>query len=182
MAHILAMTKKHPAKRCAHTVGWLLATILTLAACASADGPTEVEVVGDDYSYEGLPESIVAGTTLTLRNDSAEEVHELVAIRLDDDERRGVDEIMQLPPEELDAVLGSPSAVLIAPPDEVGNVVLGSEVFEDAGRYALFCAIPTDADPDEYLAAAAVSDGPPDVPGGPPHFVSGMWAELVVTE
>ena len=28
--------------------------------------------------------------------------------------------------------------------------------------------------------AAAESDGPPEVDGGPPHFVNGMFAEVVV--
>jgi hypothetical protein len=44
------------------------------------------------------------------------------------------------------------------------------------------CFIPTGADPDEYLAAAAASEGeaPTGVAGGPPHFVNGMYAELQV--
>jgi hypothetical protein len=42
--------------------------------------------------------------------------------------------------------------------------------------------IPTGADPDEYLAAAAEAEGgPPDVAGGPPHIAAGMFAELVVS-
>jgi hypothetical protein len=43
------------------------------------------------------------------------------------------------------------------------------------------CAIPTGADPQEYLEQAATSDGPPEVDGGPPHFVNGMVDELLVT-
>lgn len=43
------------------------------------------------------------------------------------------------------------------------------------------CFIPTGADPEKYLDAAAASSGePPVVSGGPPHFVNGMYAELVV--
>ena len=61
-------------------------------------------------------------------------------------------------------------------------MVEGSSVLDRAGRYVVFCAIPTGADPEVYLAAAAEAEGgPPDVPGGPPHFVEGMVAELVVT-
>lgn len=49
------------------------------------------------------------------------------------------------------------------------------------GRNAIFCAIPTGADPEEYFAASAESEGgPPDVEGGPPHFAMGMFAELIV--
>ena len=40
--------------------------------------------------------------------------------------------------------------------------------------------IPTGADPAVYLEAAAASDGPPQVDGGPPHVAHGMFAELTV--
>jgi hypothetical protein len=43
------------------------------------------------------------------------------------------------------------------------------------------CAIPTGVDPDVYLQAAAeAAGGPPEVEGGPPHFLHGMAAELIV--
>ena len=43
------------------------------------------------------------------------------------------------------------------------------------------CFIPTGADPQEYLDAAAETDeGRPQVDGGPPDFVHGMYAELTV--
>ncbi len=43
------------------------------------------------------------------------------------------------------------------------------------------CFIPTGVDPQEYLRVAAeTEEGPPQVEGGPPHFVQGMHAELTV--
>ena len=53
----------------------------------------------------------------------------------------------------------------------------------EPGRYALMCFIPVGADPDEYTAAVQAAGGgkPSGVAGGPPHFVSGMHAELQVT-
>ena len=51
----------------------------------------------------------------------------------------------------------------------------------EPGRYLILCAIPTGADPAEYLAAAATSEGPPQVEGGQPHFMNGMYAEILVT-
>jgi hypothetical protein len=43
------------------------------------------------------------------------------------------------------------------------------------------CFIPTGADPQEYLTAAQeATDGPPQVEGGPPHVVHGMFAEFTV--
>jgi hypothetical protein len=167
----------------------LVVVALAAAACGddAADPTTttaaaagEVEVTAVDYGYVGLPERIAAGTTLTLVNDSSEELHEIVAIRLPDDETRSVAELVQ-DPEALAGLFPLVVAVVIAPPNASGFAVVGTGELAEPGRYAIICAIPVGADPDEYLAAAAESEGgPPDVPGGPPHFVVGMFAEMVV--
>lgn len=69
--------------------------------------------------------------------------------------------------------------MVIAPPGDSGFAVEGTGVLSEPGRYAVICAIPTGADPDEYLAAAAESEGgPPQVAGGPPHLAMGMFAEV----
>jgi hypothetical protein len=58
---------------------------------------------------------------------------------------------------------------------------VGDGKLTEKGRYAVICAIPTGADPQAYLAAASgPSDGPPNVPGGPPHLVQGMFGEITV--
>jgi hypothetical protein len=58
---------------------------------------------------------------------------------------------------------------------------VGDGTLSEPGRYLILCSIPTGADPDEYLKAAAESQGgPPEVPGGPPHLVNGMYGEIVV--
>lgn len=140
------------------------------------------EVVAVDYGYEGLPEQVEVGTTLHLRNASAQEAHELVAIALPAGEQRTAEEILALPEDELGSLLaGEPAMVLIAPPQADGFAALGDGTLAEGGRYLLFCAIPTGADPGEFLAAAQeAQDGPPDVEGGPPHFTQGMYAELQV--
>lgn len=161
-----------------------------LAACGSDEddsaepaaeaGPVEIGAI--DYAYTDVPESVAAGTQLALRNDSDVEVHELVAVKLPEDEERSIDELVQLPPEELEAtLLPNVTTVIIAPPEGEGMAVVGDGALSEPGRYALICVIPTGADPDEYLAAAAESEGPPDVAGGPPHIVEGMFAEVIVT-
>ena len=161
-----------------------------LAACGSddndadeADEPTgPVEVTAIDYSYVDLPDEVPAGTEFTLVNDSDKEVHEFVALLLPEDEERSVEELVQLPPEEFQAsFLPTVQTVLVAPPGSPGMVVEGDGVLTEPGRYAIICVIPTGADPDEFMAAAAESEGPPDVAGGPPHIVEGMFAELTVT-
>ncbi len=151
------------------------------STAAPAAAPAEVVVTAVDYGYDGLPTTVAAGTTIALENASGGEVHEFVAIRLPDDELRSVEELVQLPPEEMAAFFPLVETVVIAPPGEAGFPVEGTGTLTEPGRYAIICAIPTGADPAEYLAAAAEAEGgPPQVDGGPPHFVVGMWAEVIV--
>ncbi|MCO8127240.1 hypothetical protein NHL50_08470 [Acidimicrobiia bacterium EGI L10123] len=140
-----------------------------------------IEVTAVDYGFEGLPATVPAGTRLSLANESPVELHELVAFRLPDDETRAVGELVTLPEAELLPTLGEPATVLLAPPGGEQIPAVGDGTLAEPGRYAIVCVIPTGADPAAYLDAAAESDdGPPDVPGGPPHIANGMFAELVV--
>ncbi|MDX1691682.1 MAG: hypothetical protein R3290_11735 [Acidimicrobiia bacterium] len=163
----------------------IAALLLVLAACGGDDavgGPGESVIVeAVDYDYQGLPETVVAGTQFVLENESEDELHEFVAVLLPEDEDRSVEELLQLPMEELQQLFPFVKTVVIAPPGQAGFPVEGTGVLDEPGRYAIICAIPTGADPDEYLAAAQESEGgPPQVEGGPPHFVQGMFAELEV--
>lgn len=141
-------------------------------------GVVEVEMV--DFAYVGLPEQVPAGTQLEVVNSSESELHELVAIRLPDEEQRSVEELLALPEAERAALAGLPTTVLLAAPGGPQVAAVGDGTLTEPGRYAIICGIPTGVDPQTYLDAAATSVGPPQVPGGPPHFVNGMWAELVV--
>lgn len=157
----------------------------TTEAAADPDEPADaepVEVVAEDYRFVGLDDSIPAGTTLTLANASTVELHELVALKLADDETRSADELVALG-EGLQALFqGPPAAVLIAPPGGEGFAAVGDGTLSEPGRYLILCSIPTGADPEAYLAAAQESQGGPvDVPGGPPHLVQGMYTEVEVT-
>ena len=163
---------------------------VALVACGgddAADEPGVIEVTAIDFAFEDLPDSVPAGTQLTLANSASSELHEIVAFRLPDDEARPVAELMALPPEEMGALFaGEPAMVLLTSPgggagDQIAAV--GDGTLDEPGRYLLLCAIPTGVSPEVYLAAAAESGGgPPEIEGGgPPHFVHGMWAELTVT-
>jgi hypothetical protein len=162
-----------------------LALTVTIAACADDGEPAAatgepVTVTAVDYAFEGLPATVPVGTELDLTNTSAVELHEIVLVRVPDGEDRPVSELVRLPPEELmGMVMPNLVGVSLAPPNGDGMVVRGDLVLADAGRYMLLCVIPTGADPDEYLAAAEeAEDGPPQVDGGPPHIVHGMYAEV----
>lgn len=156
-------------------------TTTTASADAGGGGHEHVEVGAVDFSFEDLPSSIDAGTRLTLRNDADRELHELVAFRLPDDEKRPVAELLKLPEAELMPMLGAPSTVLLAAPGEDQVAAVGDGTLTEPGRYLVMCSIPTGVEPAEYLRAAAAANGQkPDVDGGPPHFTSGMFAELTV--
>lgn len=156
-----------------------------VAGCSSAPEPQDVTVALVDYGFEGLPDALAAGSTLSVDNQSDGELHELVAVRLPDGEDRGAEELVQLPPEEFGAFFPGVQTVLLQAPGT--NEVVAAEgdgTLTEPGRYLVLCAIPTGADPQEYLTAAAAAEGgpPQGVEGGPPHFVNGMWAELTVVE
>jgi hypothetical protein len=158
---------------------------VVFAACGDEPDATASDgVLGvtlTDFSFGELPDDVAAGTRLQIENTSETELHELVAVRLADGDDRPVDEIVAT---GLDEVLGAgpPAAVLLAAPGGQQVDAVGDGVLAEPGRYLLLCAIPTGADPQEYLDAAATSDGPPQVDGGAPHFVNGMVAELTVTD
>ena len=123
-----------------------------------------------------------AGAKLALSNQSDGELHELVAMRLADDEGRTADELIALPEDELRALFaGPPEVVLVAPPGEEGFAALCDGTLGQPGRYLLMCFIPIGADPAAYLDALEAQPGqPPAVPGGPPHFTAGMYGEVTV--
>lgn len=159
------------------------ATTSTAEETTTTEGPEVIEVQAVDYAFQGLPASVAVGTKLTLTNGSTKELHELVAIRLPDDEERSAEELVGLPPEEQASLSqGPPAMVLIAPPAGADQIAaLGDGTLSQPGRYLVLCSIPTGADPAAYLEAAAQSQGgPPDVEGGPPHLAQGMFGEVVV--
>jgi hypothetical protein len=141
-----------------------------------------IAVVGSDYAYGGIPATVAPGTKFSFSNSSDKELHELVAIKLPEGEERSVDELLALPEEELGAMMGGePAMVLLALPSSDETIpAVGDGTVTEPGRYLVACFIPEGADPAEYMAQAQTSEGPPQVEGGPPHFVLGMSAEFTV--
>ena len=175
-------------------------TALTLGACGDdaaddeADSTTTteaaaagtVEITAVDYGFQGLPDSVEAGTQFTFKNSSTAELHEFLAFRIPDEEKRTVAEIAALPPEEAGKIFGAgpPATALLAAPGGAQVNGLGDGTLAEAGRYAIVCFIPTGADPDLYLKAVADAKGQEpnyEGPGGPPHVTKGMFAEVSVT-
>lgn len=152
----------------------------TSAAAEEEEAGAPVEVTAVDYEFQGLPDTVPAGTVLSLVNESETELHEIGAFRLDDEDERSVEELVALPEGEFDP--GIPAMVLLAAPGGEQIAAVGDGTLTEPGRYAVICSVPTGADPAAYLEAAQEphGSGPPEVEGGPPHFTQGMYAELIV--
>lgn len=157
----------------------------TATTAADEAGGETVAVTAVDYAFEGLPSTVAAGSRITLTNESTAELHEIVGFRVPDGVTQSAEELFNMSDEELAALLGGepePSFVLIASPGEESFPAVGDGTVTEPGRYVVGCFIPIGADPAEYLAAAAESQGgPPQVEGGPPHFTEGMHGEFTVS-
>ncbi len=172
------MTTKTPRR---FAGGAIAAMAMLAAACGGGDGIKTVTAA--DYSFQNLPEEVDAGTEFKLTNSSTKELHEMIVIRIPDEEKRPVSQLVALPDSEQQAVFGSgePVMVLIAPPGG-GDMIkaVGDGKVTQKGRYAVLCFIPTGVDPQAYLDAPP-GDGPPNIPGaGPPHVTQGMFGEITV--
>lgn len=164
-----------------------LALVAGVAACAG-DAPEEVAppapgepvvITGVDYAYQGVPESVPAGTTLAFTNGAEGEAHELTVYRIDDEETRPLAELVRLPDAESRDLI-SFVGVSIALPSEDGEVFEGDLTLAEASRYALVCLVPTGVDPQAYVDYAR-APGEADPPlGGPLHVAVGMFSELTV--
>lgn len=136
-----------------------------------------VEVTAIEYEFQGLPESVPAGTQLSLTNSGAEP-HELVALAIPETETRTIDELAALPPEELGAVFaGPPGTVIIAMPGDTDTLLAeGDGTLTEPGRYAIVCTFPVGVTVEEIQNAT----GPLDPAGRPTHDQEGMYAEVIV--
>lgn len=161
--------------------GALVALAAMGAACGGGDDTKTVTAA--DYSFKDLPSSVKAGTTLTLKNSSDKELHEMVVVKLPDSEKRSAADLVKLPEAQFDALSpGPPALVLLRPPGSAEAIqAVGDGKLTEKGRYLVICAIPTGADPAAYLKASETSgDGPPQGFTGAPHFTKGMYGEITV--
>jgi hypothetical protein len=117
-----------------------------------------VDVTGIDYAFQGVPDSIAAGTTaFAFTNSSDGEEHEMIILRKADGEALSFEEILALPEEEAMEKAQFVGATF-APPGGEGSTLADLE----AGSYAMVCFIPVGGE------------------DGPPHFTEGMFTEFTV--
>lgn len=129
-----------------------------------------VAVTGVDYAFEGLPETISAGTVALEFENATEagEMHEIALFKKAEGETRSAEEIMNDPAAEEEGP-GEFAGVSFAPP---GVTSIGLTELTP-GEYIAVCFIPTGSgEIDEEQAEEGA--------GGPPHFTQGMLAEFTV--
>ena len=136
--------------------------------------------------YSGVPDEVATGAEFTFTNDSQNEVHEIVMFRVADGETRSLEELLELPDEEIGAITEFKGVLVALPgteganPEGAGNSI----AMDEPGRYAILCFIPEGADPDAVAEAMKNPDaeGPPDMGDGTPHAFLGMVAEYEVKD
>lgn len=133
-----------------------------------SDDATAIEVTATDYAFDGLDEITSTGDyALTLTNDG-EELHEIVLVRIDDDETRPVEELLQ---EEDPSSFATDVAFAFACPGDSSEPTAVN--IDEPGRYVAVCFIPVgvtpETPPEEFETL------------GPPHALEGMVAEIQVS-
>ena len=106
-------------------------------------------MIAKDYSFNGLPTSVPAGTSLTLTNEGAE-LHEMIVVRKNDGVTESFDELLALPEEEALTKVTT-VGVLFAAPGETASMGMGatgapsamtSIALGEEGEYFALCFIP----------------------------------------
>ena len=117
-----------------------------------------VDIEAIDYAYEGVPAELPAGpTSFALTNTGIEE-HEMVLFKRAEGATETLDEVLELPEEELFSTVQF-TGVTFGGPDTTNYVALDLE----PGTYFLVCFIPQGGDEE-----------------GPPHFMAGMKETIEV--
>jgi hypothetical protein len=163
-------------------------TPTSTVAVTTTPKPPTIEVVADDYFFEGVPETVPVGTRLSLFNNSAREFHEMVVFQLDPAEQRTIEELSKLSNDELIGPgdlgvfgVGKVLSVVFAMPEsEQFTYVLAPPVLAEEGRYIIFCGIHVGLDPIEARNATA-QGATDDIDGLPRHYEVGMMTEITAT-
>jgi hypothetical protein len=134
-------------------------------------GFTDLTVEATNYAFGGLPRNVAAGPAVVTLENKADEFHEMVVFRINDDVTDTLIELLSLPEEEAMTKI-TMAGVAFAAPGETGHTAFTLE----PGRYAAVCFLPEGATP-EAMEQMEQSSVPPE---GQPHFMHGMAQEFEV--
>lgn len=128
-----------------------------------------ISVEAVDYRFENVPDTVAAGTVGFEFLNNGTEVHEMILFRINDDVDMTLEELLELPEEEVETMIQFLGAAFAASGEE-------DVMFADLepGRHAMLCFIPTGTTSMDMLEG----EEPPE---GPPHFTQGMVHEFEVT-
>lgn len=131
-----------------------------VSGASDSCGFEQVAVTAVDYAFEGVPESLEAGTTSFTMTNEGEEPHEMLIFRKVDGVTESFEAIFSGSQEESEGKIEFAAATGAEPGDE------GSTLSDlEAGDYAMVCFVPV---------------GAPAVEDGPPHATQGMIQEFTV--
>jgi hypothetical protein len=127
-----------------------------------------IDVTATNYKFDGIPESVPAGTTILNFDNGGTEFHEMVLMQVAEGEERPLAELMALPEDQVDSLITEKGFVL-APPG--AQTYVTAEL--DPGRYVAICFVPVGATPEALQSGAPLNeeDG---------HFMHGMVTEFEV--
>jgi hypothetical protein len=123
------------------------------------------EVIGRDYSFEGVPDELERGVNIFKFTNEGAELHEFFVVRFRGDET--LDEFLALPEDEAErkvAFIGGTFAAQEATTYLYANLA-------KPGRYAAVCFLPVGSTDQASIESAE----------GPPHAAEGMATEFTVT-
>lgn len=127
-----------------------------------------VAVEAVDYRFENVPDSVAAGTVGFEFRNNGTEVHEMILFRIADGVDLSVEELLELPEDEVESMVEFRGAAFAASGEED---VAFAEL--EPGRHVILCFIPTGTTSMDMLEG----ETPPE---GPPHFTQGMVHEFEV--
>ena len=148
------------------------ADALALEGAHASSDATIVEVTAVDHEFQGLDDSYPPGDYGFRMTNQGAEIHEMAVVRINDDETRSLDELIQLPEEEAQQVTEYLGGTVACP----GQTAEALGIQLTPGRYVMLCFIPTGLTPDVPSTEEAFEVL------GPPHFTQGMVTEIHVTQ
>jgi plastocyanin len=147
----------------------LLATVAGSSAVIGQDeAPPAIEITGVDYAFEGLQSSVPVGTSFQFTNGGAE-FHEMVLVRRNEGMTDPLEELLELPDEELGDKLTIAGGLFAA----VGQSSPALLTVDQAGDYIVICFIPQGT-------TSSFPSAPGEGAEAPPHAALGMVGEFTV--
>ncbi len=125
----------------------LTALLIGSLALACDDDDDSFAIQGRDFAFDGVPESVDAGTVTFTFENTGTEFHEMALFRLP--EGMTLQEALELPEDDESVV---PSGILFALPGDQGG---GLTVDLKPGTYALVCFIENENSPHAFQRMVA---------------------------